>query len=161
MWLHSDSRFTRIFKSMHFSRRRFRKHFAHRGSDAVRLAAVASWLFQRPRPYVQTDGAVLSGLLDPQNISSEQALIEEIVDLAGGLSHGVFLLSPDSAAEGSGGKVLPAESLAGALLEQNAGVECSRIASASSLPHEVAISGVQWALEQWLLTGKAQDSHEA
>merc|ERR1712048_1502832 len=76
--LHSDSRFSRWFRNLHFSKRRFRRHFAAR-PELEHSVAVASWLFQRPRPYIQTDGAVMHGLLDPQFGASGETSLAQVL----------------------------------------------------------------------------------
>lgn len=151
-WLHSDSRLGRLAQSLHFSGRRFRRHFVHWGTpEAARLAAVAAWLFQRPRPYAPTDGAALCGLLDPPlDARGVPALAEELSECAAALGHGVLLLQPAAAAESSAGMEHPWEVLGRALHECGAPVESSRVPSGSPLPHEAATSAVVWALDQWL-----------
>lgn len=155
-WLNSDSRVGRWFRNMHYSRRRLRKHFAHRGApdqEADRLLAVASWLFQRPRPYLQTDAAALYGLLDPPGAISAEELAEELWESSTKLSHGsLVLLSGTDERASSGAAGSPWAALAELLSARRDGatVECSHVAIPSPLPHEVAPSQVVFALDSWL-----------
>jgi len=158
-WLNSDSRLGRWYRGLHGSKSRLRRrHFAHRGApgqEADRLLAVAMWLFQRPRPYLQTDAAVLHGLLDPPGAASAAALAEELREASAGLGGGALLLLPAGASGGAAGH--PGDALAQALGEggQDAAVECSRLSTPSPLPHEVAPSEVLFAVDSWLSRGAA------
>mmetsp|Transcript_165618 Transcript_165618/g.531608 ORF Transcript_165618/g.531608 Transcript_165618/m.531608 type:complete len:460 (+) Transcript_165618:128-1507(+) len=159
--LHSETRMARWVQSFHFGAMRFRAHFVHRGAnDGGRLKAVASWLFQRPRPFVQTDAAVLGGLLDPAGTSecagelSTGALADEVAQAASALKHGVLVIAPQG-----GSRQSPAQELTAALRSRAGGckgVECNTVESDSPLPHEVAISNVYFLVEQWL--GRKRDS---
>lgn len=155
-WLNSGTRFGRWYRGWHASRSRLRRHFAHRGapaSEADRLMSAATWLFQRPRPYLQTDAAVLSGLLDPPGVACASELACELQETGAGLGHGLLLLLPD--VESSAAGKLSGH-LAGTLAEPDseqkdrAVVECSRLSAKSLLPHEVAPSQVIFALDRWL-----------
>lgn len=141
-WLHSDSRLGRLVQSFHFSRRQFRKHFAHAGlPQAGHAAETASWLFQRYRPYIQTDGAVMNGLLDPLGAPTADSLAEEVASCSRHFDGDLMLLAPRAASQ----------SVAlSAALQGREGVQVVALEGASPLPHEVAPSMVHAALEAWL-----------
>lgn len=158
-----DSRLGRFFRTRHLSRRQFRKHFVHRvASEAERLMATAAWLFQRPRPYTQTDAAVLHGHLDPSESFNEKDLAVELEGLSTQLSHGILLVSSESA-EKKGqplarqGPYDGAERLAQALasVDGKSQVQCCEVAVRSPIPHEVSPSAVAVVLDQWLLQQEA------
>jgi len=157
-----DSRLGRFFRARHLSQRQFRKHFVHRASSEERLEAIAAWLFQRPRPYTQTDAAVLHGHLDPYESSHEKDLAVELESLSTQLSHGILLVSSESAekkcqALARQGPCDGAERLADALASANnkSQVQCCQVAVSSPIPHEVNPSAVAVVLDQWLLQEEA------
>jgi len=151
-----DSRLGRFFRARHLSQRQFRRHFVHRmSSEAERLMATAAWFFQRPRPYTQTDIAVLHGHLDP---IEEKDLAVELESLSTQLSHGILLVSPESAekkrqALTRQGPCDGSERLAEALASANSKsqVQTCQVAVSSPIPHEVNPSAVAVVLDQWLL----------
>eukprot|EP00931_Biecheleriopsis_adriatica_P038430 TRINITY_DN22017_c0_g1_i3.p1 TRINITY_DN22017_c0_g1~~TRINITY_DN22017_c0_g1_i3.p1 ORF type:complete len:436 (+),score=75.38 TRINITY_DN22017_c0_g1_i3:27-1310(+) len=105
--LHSDSRIGKMYRRSHFSRNNIRRHFLHKGagdSNEERLFALASWLFDRPRPYAQTDAVAACGFLDPAGTAA--SLASELGSIAPELRHGVLLLSPSEAAPASDASAL-------------------------------------------------------
>ncbi|CAE8648565.1 unnamed protein product, partial [Polarella glacialis] len=97
-FLDSDSRLGKWYRYFHFSKKHLKRHFVHEGRAGPgeeRLWGVATWLFQRPRPYRQTDAAALCGFLDPPREPSVGSLAEEVEQLAGHLRRGVLLLSSE------------------------------------------------------------------
>jgi len=161
--LNMDSRFGRWFRTRHLSRRQFRKHFVHRAaSEAERLKSIAAWLFQRPRPYTETDAAILHGHLDPSESSHEEGLADEMESLSTRLSHGILLVSSESAkkqdrAFASQGPRDGAERLAEAvaLANSKSHVQHCEVAVSSPIPHEVNPSAVAVILDQWLMQEEA------
>jgi len=163
-----DSRLGRYFRARHFSHRHFRKHFVHRAaSEATRLMETAAWLFQRPRPYTSTDAAVLHGYLDPGNSSHEKDLADELEGLSAQMSHGILLVSSESAErkgqalarhEPSDGAERLAEALA--LVNGKSQVQCCQVAVSSLIPHEINPSAVAVVLDQWLLQEDQTTTHE-
>merc|ERR1712113_98612 len=140
MTLHSESRLARLYRSFHFGGWKWRKNFVHRqAQDKARLSAVASWLFRRPRPYVQTDAAISGGLLDPPSIGGKgvatpDEIAKEVTESSSSYHSGVLVLSSD-----------PTGDLAAALqklpsADQSDKVTCQGVQSESLLPQEVATS---------------------
>eukprot|EP00933_Yihiella_yeosuensis_P026534 TRINITY_DN20608_c0_g1_i1.p1 TRINITY_DN20608_c0_g1~~TRINITY_DN20608_c0_g1_i1.p1 ORF type:complete len:476 (+),score=90.27 TRINITY_DN20608_c0_g1_i1:953-2380(+) len=165
--LHADTRFGRMYRNRHSTTKNMKRHFLHAGAtdtDQERLFPLASWLFQRPRPFRQVDVAASCGFLDPLKSDdlSVSNLANEVNEASFQLQGGVMLLSPGQPS--SGGGKHPSQLLEEELLfDQKAkhSVECSRIESSSELPHEIATTAVQFALDQWLLKGSvAYDSAE-
>lgn len=152
-----DSRFGKWFRESHMSQRSLRRHFKHLGTpEAERLEPIAAWLFQRPRPLLQTDAAALHGLLDPVKESSAATLAAGLRELASKLlRHGVLVISPKTSLSPgplSGSGQGASRALADALseLDENAAVQISQLGSNSLLPHEESPSQVQWVLDSWL-----------
>merc|ERR1711870_108705 len=90
-WLHSDTRLGKLYRRLHFSAGRFRRHFVHHGADTTdlnRLTAIAAWMLQRPRPYVQTDAAAMCGFMDPHGSPTASELSETVLSTAQRLKHG-------------------------------------------------------------------------
>eukprot|EP00747_Dinoflagellata_sp_TGD_P083764 gnl/TRDRNA2_/TRDRNA2_162248_c0_seq1.p1 gnl/TRDRNA2_/TRDRNA2_162248_c0~~gnl/TRDRNA2_/TRDRNA2_162248_c0_seq1.p1 ORF type:complete len:408 (-),score=55.11 gnl/TRDRNA2_/TRDRNA2_162248_c0_seq1:35-1258(-) len=156
-WLHGDSRVSRLFRAIYFSPRRFTNHFPHQGAnDVEHPAAVARWLFKRPRPYVQTDAAALNGLLDPPGATSATEIASEAKACYAGLKDGALLLLPAGPASSSEGSAPAWDSLAASLQEMDAGVRQERLTIASPLPHEVQPTAVLFVLDSWLARGRAE-----
>jgi len=154
-WLHGDSRLARIIQGRHMSKRTFRRHFAHSEHGTEHANAVAQWLFQRPRPYIVTDAAVMYGLLDPPEVTAE-ALAKDAESCGTQLDGGVLVLSPS---KDTG--TLPAEEILSALSKENCPVEHMQVSSSSLLPHEVSPAAVQVALEAWLARGVTHEVRDS
>jgi len=156
--LHGESRFNRYMQSCHYGKRRFKRHFEHYGvDDGGRLKAVAEWLWQRPRAFIQTDCAALGGFLDPPSASSSNdssstleapSLAKEVAEVAQWLDQGIMVMAPK---EGSG--YADGEELSKALRSEE-GVDVTNLEETSKLPHEIATSNVHFLLEQWMSVGK-------
>mmetsp|Transcript_52666 Transcript_52666/g.125835 ORF Transcript_52666/g.125835 Transcript_52666/m.125835 type:complete len:468 (-) Transcript_52666:2-1405(-) len=152
-WLHSESRFGRIFRSMHFSKNRLRRQLDLPDSpDAERLELAAFWLFERRRPYVQTDGAVLHGLLDPPGKPSAPTLAADLADINVSLpslhQRRSLILAPQGDAGG------PSRELNAAITANTPNVagkqEFRELDSPHAKPHEVAPTSILFHLDQWL-----------
>mmetsp|Transcript_20709 Transcript_20709/g.45467 ORF Transcript_20709/g.45467 Transcript_20709/m.45467 type:complete len:445 (+) Transcript_20709:138-1472(+) len=155
-WLHADTRLSKYALALHLSERSLRrKLLAARGGvpPSEILKATASWLFRRDRPYVQTDGATLFGLLDPPN-SSAETLAAELLEVAPQLSSGAMLLRPETPGGSSGGPSGTPEQLAELLaanpLAKTPALNLGVLPSKSKLPHEDAPSATLAALDAWL-----------
>lgn len=136
-FLHSDSRLGRIYRRSHFSQQNLRRHFPHAGApDEERLFQLASWFFQRPRPYAQTDAMVTYGFMDPVGVDSVDSLVEEIKAQLSRLK--ILLLLPESSAKAGAGS--QAKDLCDALKDQPGVLEHRVLSSPSLLPHELATS---------------------
>eukprot|EP00439_Symbiodinium_sp_Y106_P079438 s424_g18.t1 len=153
--LHTDSRVGRIFRRSYFGKKNLQRHFLHAGApdgNEERLLQLASWFFQRPRPYAQTDAAIAYGFLDPPGIDSVDGLAAEIITQP--FRRRVLLLSPESQ---SGTQSSLWTALEAGLQSTNS-VEHRFIPSKSPLPHEVATSAVQFAVDQWLQENSSADT---
>ncbi|OLP86864.1 hypothetical protein AK812_SmicGene31979 [Symbiodinium microadriaticum] len=143
--LHTDSRVGRIFRRSYFGKKNLQRHFLHAGApdgNEERLLQLASWFFQRPRPYAQTDAAIAYGFLDPP-VDSVDGLAAELITQP--FRRRVLLLSPESQS-GTQSLWTAVEAAGGT----QSSVEHRFIPSKSPLPHEVATSAVQFAVDQWL-----------
>merc|ERR1711937_1085504 len=81
-------------RKLHSSRIRLKSHFKHKGiENANHAETVAQWMFQRPRPWINTDAAVLHGLLDP-SVSDAKDVLHEIETVAAKLEGGVLTIIP-------------------------------------------------------------------
>jgi len=95
-------------------------------------------LFQLPRPFTNTDGAVTQGLLDPTDVAGEEELADKMKECSARLRDGVLTVLPEGR-----------ERLAAALADRTVG-DCHTVTSSSLLPHEAAPTGVLVALDGWL-----------
>ncbi|CAK9074033.1 unnamed protein product [Durusdinium trenchii] len=148
-FLHSDTRLGRIYRRSHFSSRNLRRSFLHAGApDEERLFQLASWFFQRPRPYAQTDAMVSNGFLDPK-VENVKVLAAEIKAQLSRLR--VLIMVPESEPGAPRGEAMTLwETLKEDSADDQGVLDHCLLPSTSPLPHELATSAVQFAVDQWL-----------